>query len=206
MTTTPRWLMAAALAALLLAAPSCRPFWRRKAKQIPPTPIPPAQAPPSGPQQMPEPPELQPDLDYSLRGSPASVLQVEIAPPEPTVTPRRPRRSLRTRPSAAAEEPAAETPPAGVPPPAPQPRLGEIFTPGELREHAESLDRSLRETRGILAQIFKRKLTAAQTQTAARIQTFLRQAEQARASDLAAAASLARRAELLARDLLNQLP
>jgi chromosomal replication initiation ATPase DnaA len=91
-------------------------------------------------------------------------------------------------------------------PPAPQPRLGEILSPEELREHVESYDRSLRNTRGMLTQISKHLLTAEQSQTAARIQTFLRQAEETRRPDLVAAANLARRAELLAKDLLSQLP
>jgi len=61
---------------------------------------------------MPEPPELQPGLDYLRMGSPASALLIEIAPPAPPLAPRRPRRSLRARPSAAAEEPAAAREPA----------------------------------------------------------------------------------------------
>jgi len=191
---------------VLLLAPSCRPFWKKKAQQLPPTPIPPAQKSKREKVEAPVPPKIDAPAQPNAQTPPPSV-EVQSPPqPAPPPKPRRARRNQRPRQPAVAEEQTASAPPAGTVPPAPQPHLGEILSPEELREHVESFNRSLRETRGMLAQISKHPLTAEQSQTAARIQTFLRQADETRRPDLVAAVNLARRAELLAKDLLRQLP
>lgn len=206
MTNLLRRLSVVSLALALLLALSCRPFGRKKPRQLPPTPIP--QMEPRQPEviETPVPPGIDEQLELASLPLPPSVEAlggpIELPPPP---RPRPVRRNFRNKQPAAAEEP-ADAPPAETPAPAPQPRLGEMLTPEELREHAESLVRSLRATRGMLSQILKHKLTADQSQSTARIQTFLRQAEEARQSDLGAAVNLARRAELLAKDLLNQFP
>lgn len=207
MRNTARWMGTLALALLLLLAPACRPFGRKKPRNLPPTPIPPAQPRVEEQAEMPEPPDVEERIDPAAQPVPPSVeAQGDTSQFPPPHYPRRGRRVPRAKQPAVAEEPAVDAPPAGTPPPAPQPRLGELLTPEELREHAASFERSLHATRDLLAQILKYKLTADQSQSAARIQTFLRQAEETRRSDLVAAVNLARRAELLARDLLSQLP
>ncbi len=201
-----RFLLTVVLALVLLLAPSCRPFWKKKAQQLPPTPIPPAQKSKREKVEAPVPPKIDAPAQPNAQ-TPPPALEAQSPPePEPPPPPRRAKRTRRARQPAVAEEQTASAPPAETVPPAPQPRLGEILSPEELREHVESFDRSLRETRGMLAQIIKYRLTAEQAQTAARIQTFLRQAEETRRPDLVAAVNLARRAELLAKDLLSQLP
>jgi hypothetical protein len=202
-----RFLLTVLLALVLLLAPSCRPFWRKKAQQqFPPTPIPPARQSKSEKVEAPVPPAIDAPAQPNAQAPPPSVETPSPSRPAPPPKPRRVKRGKRTVQPAVAEEQAAGAPPAGTVPPAPQPRLGEILSPEELREHVESYDRSLRKTRGMLTQISKHLLTAEQSQTAARIQTFLRQAEETRRPDLVAAVNLARRAELLAQDLLGQLP
>jgi hypothetical protein len=202
-----RLLLTVTLALALLIAPACLPFRKKSTKQLPPTPIPPAQPPKQEQVETPTPPKIDAPAEPAAQTPPPSIEaqstpQAAPAPPKP----RRGKRNPRTRQVTAAEERAASVPPAGTPPSAPQPRLGEILSPEELREHAENFNRSVRETRAMLAQILKHKLTAEQSQTAARIQTFLQQGEEARRPDLVAAVNLARRAELLAKDLLGQLP
>jgi hypothetical protein len=201
-----RFLLTVVLALVLLLAPSCRPFGKKKAKQLPPTPIPPARQSKLEKVETPVPPRIDAPAQPNAQTPPPSVEAPSPPQPAPPPKPRRAKRNKRAVQPAVAEEQAAGAPPAGTVPPAPQPRLGEILSPEELREHVENFDRSLRETRGMLAQIFKHRLTAEQSQTAARIQTFLRQAEETRRPDLVAAVNLARRAELLAKDLLSQLP
>jgi len=205
--TKPLGLLAtAALALALLLAPGCHPVWKKKPRQLPPTPIPQAKPRKSVEVQTPTPPEIDAPEDPAAEAPPPSIEELGTIQVPPPPRPRATKRGNRAKQHAIAEEPAAEVPPAETPPPAPQPRLGEMLTPEELREHAISFDRSLRESRSMLAQILKHKLTTDQSQSVARIQTFLRQAEEARRSDLVAAVNLARRAELLAKDLLDQLP
>jgi hypothetical protein len=202
-----RFLLTVLLTVVLLLAPSCRPFWRKKTQQqLPPTPIPPARQSKREKVEAPVPPKIDAPAQPSAQAPPPSVEAPSPSEPTPPRKPRRAKRNKRAVQPAVAEEQASSAPPAGTVPPAPQPRLGEILSPEELREHVESYDRSLRNTRGMLTQISKHLLTAEQSQTAARIQTFLRQAEETRRPDLVAAANLARRAELLAKDLLSQLP
>lgn len=202
-----RFLLTAVLTLVVLLAPSCQPFGRKKAQQqLPPTPIPPARQSKSEKVQTPVPPRIDAPAQPNAQTPPPSVEAPSPSEPAPPPRPRRARRNRRAKQPAVAEEQAAGAPPAEAAPPAPQPHLGEILSPEELREHVESFNRSQRETRGMLAQIFKHRLTAEQSQTAARIKTFLRQAEETRRPDLVAAVNLARRAELLAKDLLSQLP
>lgn len=198
-------LATAALAVVLLLAPGCRPFWKKKPRLLPPTPIPQAQ--PREPEevQTPDPPEIEVPADPAVEASPPSIEELGTIQVPPPPRPQATKRGNRLKQPAIAEGPATEVPPAETPPPAPQPRLGEMLAPEELREHAVNIDRSLRECRAMLAQILKHKLTTDQSESVARIQTFLRQAEEARRSDLVAAVNLARRAELLAKDLLDRL-
>ncbi|MCE5307651.1 MAG: hypothetical protein LLG20_08405 [Acidobacteriales bacterium] len=205
MTKLLRFFIILAMVLVLLLAPGCWPFGRKQAKQLPPTPIPPAQPRKQEKVETPTPPKIQSEPPPAAQIPPPSV-EAQGQPPAPP----RPRPSKRNRrvkqPTVAEEPPAAQAPPAGTPPAAPQPRLGEMLSPEELREHVKNYDHSLRETQNMLAQIQKRTLTADQSQSAARIRTFLAQAEETRRSDLVAAVNLARRAELLARDLLSHLP
>lgn len=86
------------------------------------------------------------------------------------------------------------------------PRLGQIFTPDQLRDYNRTLDESLDRVRRALAVVAGKNLNAEQGEIANRIRTFQKQAEQAREQDLVTAVSLARRADLLAQDLLGRLP
>jgi hypothetical protein len=88
----------------------------------------------------------------------------------------------------------------------PAPRLGQIFTPEEIREYNRDLDESLDRVRKALGTLRAKNLKRQDGLTVERIRTFQRQAEQARQEDLVTAVSLARRADLLAQDLLKRLP
>jgi len=205
MTKRLRLLIIVAMALVLLLAPGCWPFGKKRAKQLPPTPIPPAQPREQEKVETPAPPKIQSEPPPAAQTPPSSIeAQGKLPAPPPPRSSKRNRRAKH--PTVAEEPPAAQAPPAGAPSAAPQPRLGEMLSPEELREHTRNYDYSLRETQRMLAQILKRNLTADQSQSAARIRTFLAQAEELRRSDLVAAVNLARRAELLARDLLGQLP
>lgn len=134
-------------------------------------------------------------------------------PPLPAWTP--PRYSPpppRTRRAAAEPKPVV-TPPVQPPetttttataPTQPAPRLGQIYTPEQVREYTRTLDESLDRVKKALVTLGNRSLNAEQKDTLDRILTFQKQAEQAREQDLVAAVNLAKRADLLARDLLDR--
>jgi hypothetical protein len=177
--------------ALSLASTSCL---RQKTQARVFTP-PPARAKPADPvaPPLPDPPRVAaapsavappalPETTPEVIGAPKRVARRPLSPPPPK-------------------------PPATVTPESPvTPRLGQLFTAEELREHARTLDETLERVNRALAIVEGKNLTAGQKEIAERIRTFRKQAEQAREQDLLTAVSLARRADLLAKDLLERLP
>ena len=164
----------------------------------------PAPAPAAAAPTLPAPPKIAGNLDTTGPPAiPASIPETP-APPASRTSPR------RGQPVPAAPKTSTTTPPvdATTPSPAPAtPRLGQIFTPDQLREHNRAIDESLDRVKKVLAALSKRNLNAEQSETVNRITTFQKQAEQAReAQDLANAELLAKRADLLAQDLLARVP
>lgn len=121
---------------------------------------------------------------------------VVLTPPPPAP----PKRPPTPPPKVQATAPAPE-PPATV-----APRLGQIFTPGQLKEYNRTLQESFARVDKALARLNGKRLSPEQSETADRIRTFRKQAEQAREQDLVTAVSLAKRADLLAKDLIERLP
>jgi len=90
--------------------------------------------------------------------------------------------------------------------PAP-PKLAQLYSPEEQREHVRTLDETMERVNRNLAILEGKNLTPEQKEEVERIRTYKKQAEQAREQDLLlTAVSLARRADLLAKDLLERLP
>ena len=179
---------------LSVGSSSC--FFKKTPRAFVPPPVPPHTQVARDLPPLPEPPAIEiatiavpVDLDLSS----------SIAPlPAPAA------RQRRLTPSPAKPQ----TPPvtALAPEPLPAPRLGQIFTPDQLREYTRQLDDSLDRVRKALAVVAEKNLSADQADIADRIRTFQKQAEQAREEDLVTAVNLARRADLLAKDLLGRLP
>ncbi len=178
--------------ALSLASTSCL---RQKSQARAFTP-PPARSTPLPPETESLPSAPQVSTDPALNAPPAmpdAIPEVLEAPkraarrPNPVVTPVKPPAATGT-----------ETPV--------MPKLGQMFTAEEQREHTRTLDESLDRVNKALAIVEGKNLTAEQKETAERIRTYRKQAEQARDQDLLTAVSLARRADLLAKDLLEHLP
>jgi hypothetical protein len=123
--------------------------------------------------------------------------------PEVPEAPKRVTTHRATPPVVAPKPPAIATP--AESPPAP-PRLAQLYTAEEQREHARTLDETMERVNRSLASIEGKNLTQEQKEQVERIRTYQKQAEQAREQDLLTAVSLARRADLLAKDLLERLP
>jgi hypothetical protein len=177
---------------LSLTTSSC--WFKKSPRAFTPPPVQPRTAPPQDAPTLPDPPNI--DVDPSTAVPPPISTSVPEAPEPPK--PVRPRRG--TPPPKV-----APLPPQTPDPPAP-PKLGQIFTPDQLREYNHLLDESLDRVRKALAVLAKKNLNAEQTEIAARVNTFQKQAEQVREQDLVTAVSLAKRADLLAQDLLDRLP
>ena len=180
---------------LSLALSGC---WFRKSAGVftPPPPqskpVPRAQDPTAAP----PPPVIAGDPSAAIP-PPVETTVPEVAPPKP-IPPRRP-----APPPKVATTPTAPAPAPDLPPP---PKLGQIFTPEQLRENTRVLNESLENVRRALATVAGRTLPPELAEIADRIRTFAIQAEQSREQDLTTAVSLARRADLLAQDLVKRLP
>jgi hypothetical protein len=170
-------------------------LFQKKAKPVAYTPPPPRPSVKPGP-----PPVLpaEPDLEADVSLPPSLPVYIPTIPEPP-----RPPRPKQQPPVATGPKPPANP---STDPVVPAPRLGQIFTPEEVREYNQNLDQSLDNVRKALGTLGKKRLSKQDGQTVERIQTFQRQAEQARQEDLVTAVSLARRADLLAQDLLKRLP
>ena len=147
---------------------------------------------------LPEPPQIAAD--------PAMIAPPRLPEmtPETTVEmPEAPRRVARRVMPVTPPKPASTGPPQESPV---APKLGQLFSPEELRAHTRTLDESLDRVNRALTLVEGKNLTPDQKEIAERIRTFRKQAEQAREQDLLTAVSLARRADLLAKDLLERLP
>lgn len=184
-------------ALLALAVPSSSCLFRRSPTVFIP---PPPQARPRrvpAPEPLPPPPAIAGDAAATtppeLSASLPEILELPRTPQQPA--PRRPKPTVAT------------APPAPQPPeqPAP-PKIGQIFTPDQVRESNRLIDESLERVRKALTVVAGKTLNAEQNEIANRVRTFQKQAEQAREQDLLTAVSLARRADLLAQDLLERLP
>lgn len=151
------------------------------------------------------------------------VLQPPAAP-----KPRRPRLARRNPAPKVVEEPktvvagaetrleASPAPKETAPPPpeasvpavataAPAPKLGQMLTPEESRDHLKRLDTTVDRVKAAMTSIQAKGLSEDQKEVVGRIRSFLAQAEQAREQDLVSAVNLAERADLLSRDLLDRL-
>ena len=117
----------------------------------------------------------------------------EQTPPPATVAPKTSRRTP------------AQASPAAPSPEAPDFRLGQAVTAGEIRENNIELERRLRHAGEMLTRIGNRALTRDQKRTLAQIKGFMTQARQMRSTDVASARSLAERADVLATDLVSRL-
>ncbi len=189
-----RWLGPLVLLAALADTEGC---WFRRHRTFTPPPAP-AATEPQSPPAIPPPPEVTPEP-----GKPPAVPAEQLPQVEAPKPKTRPPQSQPSRPAAQAET-SPSTPPAPAPA-APPPRLGQIFTPEQVRDYNRQLDDSLARVRSVLGVAEKRRLTGEQADMVNRIRTFQRQAEQVREQDLVTAVNLASRADLLARDLLAQL-
>jgi len=154
---------------------------------------------------LPAPPQIAGSLEATSPPTIPTSIPEMPAPPPSRPSPR------RGQPvPAGPKNPATTTPPpdsTGTPATPAPPRLGQIFTPDQLREHNRAIDESLDRVKKALAVLSQKKLNAEQTETVNRITTFQKQAEQAReAQDLANAELLAKRADLLAQDLMTRVP
>jgi hypothetical protein len=151
---------------------------------------------------LPAPPKIAGDANATAPPTIPPAIPETPAPPA-----RPPRRGPAAPPPPKAAPPPAQTdptPPATTPTP---PRLGQIFTPDQVREYNRSIDESLERVKKALATLSRKNLNAEQSETVSRISAFQKQAEQAReAQDLANAELLAKRADLLATDLLTRVP
>jgi hypothetical protein len=161
----------------------------------------------------PPPPRAQPQLSAKqpviatppplIAGDPAATVPMAPAtipdlppPPAPRPTPRRPQ-------PAPPPKPVTTTPPTEPQPP----RLGQMFTPDEMRNYNRAIDDSLNRVRRALDLLSRKNLNPDQQVEVSRIATFQKQAEQARdAQDLLTAKNLAERADTLAQDLLSRVP
>jgi hypothetical protein len=110
------------------------------------------------------------------------------------------------RPASPAPAVTPATPPAAATtPPAEPPRLGDILTPEQERQHNAAIDQSVAHAQSSLGSLANRQLTKEQVATVAQVRNFITQAQDTRKTDLAAAKSLAERAEVLAHDLVESL-
>ena len=164
----------------------------------------PAPTPAAAKPTLPAPPQIAGGLDATSPPMIPTSIPETPAPPPSRPSPRR-GQPVPTGPKNPATTPAP--PDATTAPATPTPRLGQIFTPDQLREHNRAIDESLDRVKKALAVLSQKKLNAEQTETVNRITTFQKQAEQARdAQDLANAELLAKRADLLAQDLMARVP
>jgi hypothetical protein len=157
---------------------------------------------------LPAPPRIGGDPNATIPPPTPNSVPEAPPPPVPKTPPRRPtvatappRTSGSAQATPAPANPATES---TAPSPAP-PKLGQLFTPEQLRDYNRILDESLDRVRKAMAVLAKKNLNAEQTEAANRITTFQKQAEQARDQDIVTAANLARRADLLAQDLLERV-
>ena len=184
---------------LSLASTSCL-RQKTQARAFTPPPARPEATIQEAPSSLPEPPQIAADA-ASL--APPAVL--EMSPEITSEMPAAPKPVAR-RPAlvAAPPKPAATGP--QVPESLRTPKLAQIFTAEEQREHNRTLDDTLERVNRQLAIVEGKNLTMEQKEIVERIRTFRKQAEQAREQDLLTAVSLAKRADLLAKDLLERLP
>jgi hypothetical protein len=182
---------------LSLASTSCL-RQRTQARVFTPPPARAEASVPNARAPFPEPPQIAAD--------PATIVPPrlpETTPETMVEIPEAPRRVARRPGPVTPPKPASTGP---QPQESPPPRLAQMFSSEELREHTRTLDESLDRVNRALAVVEGKNLTPDQKEIAERIRTFRKQAEQAREQDLLTAVSLARRADLLAKDLLERLP
>jgi hypothetical protein len=143
-----------------------------------------------------QPPQIAGDPSASIPQTPTTSPEL-AAPPAPKPVP--PRRNPQPPP----QRTNPTTPPVETPPVT---RLGQSYTPDELRQYTRSIEDSMGRARRALDALAQKRLNGDQQGEVNRITTFLKQAEQARdAQDLLTAVSLAQRADTLAQDLLGRI-
>jgi hypothetical protein len=171
----------------------CSGCWFQKTKPVaftPPPPHPPAKL--GLPPVLPDPPELV--VNTGTYWTPDVIAVVPDLPEPPKPTP-------RPKPPVVVAGPKA---PQTLPDQPVAPKLGQIFTPEQIREYNKDLDDSLERVRRHLTELTKKRLNRDDLITLERIRTFQKQAEEARLEDLFAAVQLAHRANDLAQDLLGR--
>ena len=179
---------------LSAASSSC---WFRKAPPVftPPPPQVVTNPAPVETQPLPAPPTIEGDPSATLPPVPATIPTEAPEPSKPKPPARRPTTPTKTVPA-----------PTQAPEQPPPPRLGQIFTPDQLRALNHTLDESLDRVKRALTVLAAKPLNPEQVEIINKIRTFEKQAEQTRQQDLFTAVSLARRADLLAQDLMERFP
>jgi hypothetical protein len=158
-----------------------------------------------------EPPKQEPVAPPPVIAPPSpttTTAPAQAAPPKDETKYQKNKAPDQPPPPKHASHPANPAPvPATQPAPAPAdpPRLGDILTPEQQREHNAAIDLSLAHAQASLNFITTRQITKEQEATVAEIQNFIQQAQEKRKDDLAAAKSLAERAEVLSHDLVASL-
>lgn len=185
------------VAAMALSLGGCAPLGKKKPVAVapaPPQPPPPAPAPQplSIPQTQVELPAPQPvDPDALATAPPAE----PPAPAQPKPVPAPVRRAPPQPPQPKAD-------PAPPPPEPTRPPIQEVL-PAEVRKQLQaSAQRHKAETRALLTQAQRRRLTASERSTVARINQFVKLSDDAEQSgDMRSADELAERAHILAKEL-----
>jgi hypothetical protein len=156
----------------------------------PVAPPPPPPAPLSSPQTHVDLPKPQPIDDAAL--------ETEVAPAEVPTATRTP------APKRTTVVPAAPPPPVVQPAEPPRETIQEIISPVEAKQLQDQAQGRRKEANQILAQVSKRRPTAAQNAVMTNIRNFLALSEEAeKRNDMRQADKLAERAQDLARDLQN---
>jgi hypothetical protein len=168
----------------------CSGCWFQKAKPVaftPPPPHPPAKLGPAP--ELPGPPEVE--VDLATNQSPELPPDIPDLPEPPKPKPSPPKPPVIAGPKV----------PQTLPDIPAAPKLGQIFTPEQIREYNKDLDENLDRVRKALTALARKRLNPDDAITVERIRTFLKQAEEARKDDLVTAVQLAKRADALAKDL-----
>jgi hypothetical protein len=165
-------------------------------------PVIPAAPKPVAPPPPPPPPLSSPQTRVDLptpQPIDEAALQTESAPAEAPAATRTPAPKRNT-----VVTPVTPTPPVTAPAEPPRETIQEIISPVEVKRLQEQVQGRRKEVDQILAQMNRRRLTAAQHVVMTNIQNFLALSEEAeKRNDMRQADALAERAQILARDLQN---
>lgn len=183
------------VAAMAIALGGCVLGGKPKPAAVVPPPPQPA-APPPAPQPL-SIPQTRVDLPAPQPVNPEALATAPPVEPAPPVQPK-PAPPVR-------RAPAVQPPPAPPPPPeAARPPIQEVLPAEMAKQLLASANRHKVDTRALLAQARRRRLTASENDMVARINQFVKLSDDAEKSgDMRSADQLAERAHILARELQN---